>query len=277
MTTRHGVITVRSYGSQGDPALVLHGGPGAPGSARGLAEALASDFRVLEPLQRRSGDVPLTVDRHVEDLAQIAPARAAIVGWSWGAMLGLSYAACYPARVSALVLVGCGTYDERSRGLYKKAVANCLGEAGTRLVESLARDLNAARTATSRDEILAQLATAYMESESYEPIRGVERVDDELPPDAAGNRETWEDALRLQREDIEPRRFSAITARVVMMHGDTDPHPGPSTRDVLRVFVPQLEYVEFARCGHQPWIERYAREPFLAYLRRWLSLERRET
>jgi pimeloyl-ACP methyl ester carboxylesterase len=87
------------YGGGGLYVVVLHGGSRTPGSARGLAEAMSSDFRIVEPLLRRSDQVSLTVDRQVEDLAAVAPDRAVIVGWSWGAMLGLSCAASYPKRV----------------------------------------------------------------------------------------------------------------------------------------------------------------------------------
>ena len=111
-----------------------------------------------------------------------------------------------------------------------------------------------------------------MEAESYESIGEMDIVGP-LLPDHAGKQETWADALRLQREGREPERFHAISARVIMLHGDVDPHPGPSTRDVLRAWVPQLEYVEFEKCGHQPWNERHARERFLAVLRRWLLLD----
>ncbi|HSQ37662.1 MAG TPA: alpha/beta fold hydrolase, partial [Acidimicrobiia bacterium] len=88
-----------------------------------LARDLADGFTVLEPLQRRSGAVPSTVSRHVEDLAAVLPEGAAVVGWSWGAMLGLSFAAAHPGRVRSLALVGCGTYDEASRDDYERAVA----------------------------------------------------------------------------------------------------------------------------------------------------------
>src|SRR5437870_2762236 len=123
-------IDVRTYGVRGPPVVVLHGGPGAPGSAAGLARSLGSQFRVLEPLQRRSGMVPLTVARHVVDLADVAPEDAAIVGWSWGAMLALSYAAAHPDRVRSLALVACGTYDEGSRVLYRKDRDARLGAEG---------------------------------------------------------------------------------------------------------------------------------------------------
>src|SRR5690349_16643701 len=126
-------IEVRRWGGErggregGQSVVVLHGGPGAPGSAAGLARALAPFFHVLEPLQRRAGSVPLTVARHVEDLAAVAPEPATLVGWSWGAMLGLSFAARYPSRVSRLVLVCCGTYDVASRALLRQTLDRRLG------------------------------------------------------------------------------------------------------------------------------------------------------
>ncbi len=61
-------ITVRRYGDVGPAVYVLHGGPGSPGCALGLAQALGASFSVREPPQRRSGEVPMTVAQHVADL-----------------------------------------------------------------------------------------------------------------------------------------------------------------------------------------------------------------
>jgi pimeloyl-ACP methyl ester carboxylesterase len=113
-------IQVRRYAGARGPVVVLHGGPGAPGGVEGLALGLAGDFEVWEPFQRRSGEVDLTVDRHVSDLRDVAPDDATIVGHSWGAMLGLSYAARHPDGVRVLALVGCGTYDQASRAEYER-------------------------------------------------------------------------------------------------------------------------------------------------------------
>jgi pimeloyl-ACP methyl ester carboxylesterase len=115
-------IEVRKYAGAVGPVVLLHGGPGAPGAVAGLATGLAGDFEVWEPLQRRSGEVELTVDRHVDDLHDVAPHPVLIVGHSWGAMLGLSYAARYPELVRALTLVGCGTYTQASRDEYERRI-----------------------------------------------------------------------------------------------------------------------------------------------------------
>src|SRR5258708_320675 len=155
-------IQVRRYGSSGPTLVVLHGGPGAPGSAAGLAQALGEHFQVLEPLQRRSGRVALTVAQHVEDLWAIAPPPVAVVGWSWGAMLGLSFAARYPERVSALVLVGCGTYDSATRAIFKQSLDRRLGDEGRRKIRALQDRLAAESDKARRDVILGELGAAYM-------------------------------------------------------------------------------------------------------------------
>lgn len=91
------------------PIYFLHGGPGANGGLEGIA----AEFDGEAPLQRRSGDVPLTVARHVEDLFALVSGPPLLVGHSWGAMLALCYAAEHP--VDRVVLAGCGTFDSASR------------------------------------------------------------------------------------------------------------------------------------------------------------------
>ena len=57
---------------------------------------------------------------------------------------------------------------------------------------------------------------------------------------------------------------------VLMLHGAEDPHPGALIRDSLWPHLPHLEYHEWARCGHYPWLERCVRVEFFALLERWL-------
>src|SRR5438093_9638509 len=81
-------IQVREYGRSGSPVVLVHGGPGVPGSMAAIARRLADSFRVLEPLQRGGGSGPLTVARHVADLHETietlrGDARPALVGHSW--------------------------------------------------------------------------------------------------------------------------------------------------------------------------------------------------
>ncbi len=261
-------LRVQRHGPPGRPVLVLHGGPGAPGSATGLARALADPLHVLEPWQRWSSDVPLTVDRHVADLAQVVSEctpgeRPALVGESWGAMLALVFAARHPERVEALVLVGCGTFDPQARA---------------RLLQTLAQ-----RTTPELEAQRARLETEI--PDEAERLRETHRLLDPIYTysraaaaeqeiahfDSKGHRESWSDMLRLQASGVCPAEFRSIRCPVLMLHGSHDPHPGSMIRASLEPHVPQLEYHELERCGHRPWVEQHARDAFLALARSWLE------
>jgi len=172
------------------PVILVHGGPGAPGSLAPLRRALESTFRVSEPYQRHSdaeprdssetrGYAPLTVARHIADLGEIVESfgpRPALVGHSWGAMLALAYAAVYPDTLSRIALVGCGTFDMVAREAYFCAVAE-------------------------RND---------RSTHDYDPV---EPAAEHVWYDKRGHDEAWQDMLRLQREGVYPWRERHAAAR----------------------------------------------------------------
>jgi pimeloyl-ACP methyl ester carboxylesterase len=135
-------MRVRSYGTLGPQVVVLHGGPGAPGHMAPVARGPAESFRIIEPFQRRSGTEPLTVSRHVVDLHEVIQLRCgthrpALVGYSWGAMLALGYAAEHPKFAGPLVLIGCGTFDRVSRARMQETLHDRMDENLRRQLERL--------------------------------------------------------------------------------------------------------------------------------------------
>lgn len=260
-------IRTHVHGTAGPEVVVLHGGPGARGSARDLCKELASSFRVFEPWQRRRGPEPLTVARHVEDLHAVIRARCdpetppVIVGESWGAMLALAYAATHPGSVAAIALVGCGTFDRPAR----ERMHEVLHE---RMSDDLRVALVRARDIPDPDIRLAETHALLEPLYGHDP--GPRRTSDPLDLDARGHEEAWEDMIRLQEDGTYPAAFSRISCPVRMFHGEDDPHPGSATRDTLREAIPGLEYRSWPRCGHAPWRERGVREAFLDDLRGWL-------
>ncbi len=258
-------MSVREYGAKGPCVVLVHGGPGAGGYLAPLARTLADSFRVLEPLQRGSGSVPLTVATHVADLEQLVQERcegtAAVVGHSWGAMLALAHAAEYPHSARAIALIGCGTFDLESRDHMATTLTQRMGPELGRRVARLAWDV------PDPDQRLRRFAELTLPAHSYDIAVAELPVDD---CDARAHEETWNDALRLQREGHHPSAFAAIQAPVVMLHGADDPHPGRLIEASLRPHLPQLEYREWERCGHYPWLERAVRDDFVQVLRQWL-------
>jgi pimeloyl-ACP methyl ester carboxylesterase len=260
-------MQVREYGNSGPSVVVLHGGPGAPGYMAPVARGLADAFCVFEPFQRGSGDEPLTVARHVADLHEwvascCGGARPALVGHSWGAMLALAYAAAHPGCAAALVLVGCGTFDlaarDRLRAIREERMDDDLRRRIARLPEEF----------PDPDERLRVIGELTQSLDSYDLVS----TEGEMQAcDARAHHETWQDMVRLQAEGVYPAAFAAIEAPVLMLHGAVDPHPGRMIRASLEPHLLQLEYVEWERCGHYPWLERAVREEFFAVLRSWLA------
>ena len=258
-------LQFRSYGRSGPVVVLLHGGPGAPGLIQ-LARGLEDAFHVLEPFQRGSGGVPLSVELHVADLDEFLAThcrdrRPALVGHSWGAMLGLAYAAAHPDTASSLALVGCGTFDPTARRRLEEVRDERIGEDLQRRLATLADEI------TDVGERLKRRHELTMHTES------VDLIEPEAPGEVDGvaNRQTWDDMVRLQADGTYPAAFAAIQVPVLMLHGSFDPHPGAMIRDSLVPHIPQIEYREWERCGHYPWLERAAHREFFRVLHEWLG------
>lgn len=259
-------IECRCHGKEGKTVVLLHGGPGAPGSLLPLAGILKERFCVLEPFQRGRGRSPLTVESHVEDFHELVLSACqgepvAVVGHSWGAMLGLAAASAYPEDVRSLVLVGCGTFDAQSRSMMAKVLEGRTDGDLREKAGALKREIE------DPDERMKRYAALVAPLYSFDP----EGSDEPLACDGQAFEETWNDMLRLQGEGVYPAAFSAIRCPVLMLHGSWDPHPGRMIRDSLVAHIPQLEYVEMEECGHTPWLERRARDRFFSLLSDWLE------
>ena len=259
-------MKARMYGTRGPQVVVVHGGPGAPGSMAPVARELAGSCRVIEPWQRGSGGDPLTVARHVADLHELVGSRCAgsepvLVGHSWGAMLVLAYAAEYPEEIGPLVLIGCGTFDPVSRSRLQRDLDRRLTPSLRRRLATLPQEIPDA------DERLRVAGELLQTPYSHALVDSVPAIG---ACDARAYRETWDDMLRLQQEQVYPGSFAAIKAPILMLHGAADPHPGAMIRASLKPFVPQLEYREWQHCGHYPWLETEVLDEFFAVLREWI-------
>jgi pimeloyl-ACP methyl ester carboxylesterase len=260
---------VRTYGRHGPDVIVLHGGPAAIGDAEPTARALSKRFRVHEPFQRGRGDEPLTVAIHVADLDTVVASvsddcRPSLVGQSWGAMLALAYAAEHPASISALVLVGCGTFDQESRDRMNETINSRLDDRTRHKLDSLDSDYpDATERLFARYELTRPAYT-------FDAIPSDDQLSLSEPFDVRAHTETWNDMIRQQEKGVYPAAFSRIAAPVLMLHGDYDPHPGGSIYSTLKAFIPQLEYHELVNCGHAPWTERRARKEYFGVMTNWL-------
>jgi pimeloyl-ACP methyl ester carboxylesterase len=208
------------------------------------------------------------VDRHLEDLSRVISQyipgeRPALAGESWGAMLGLAFASRHPQRVSALVLIGCGAFDLQARAELQRTIEQRTSPELRARLADLERQVP--------DEGKAFVRAHELSDSIYTYCRAADADDRIEHFDLKGHVESWNDMVRLQEVGFYPAAFSSIRCPVLMLHGSYDPHPGAMIRDSLKTYIPHLEYREFDRCGHSPWIEEHARDRFLAEARGWLE------
>jgi pimeloyl-ACP methyl ester carboxylesterase len=220
-------------------------------------------FRVLEPFQSSIGT---TVADHVADLNEVVESCSegiapAMVGHSWGAMLVLAYAAAHPGMVGPIVLVCSGTFDLAARDRLSANLAK-------RMDQDMRRRLERVQQLPNPNDRFRALGDLTMEIYSYDLATTDQEIDESEP---GSNHETWEDMVRLQNEGVYPAAFAVIKSPVLMLHGARDPHPGGMIRASLARYIPQLEYREWERCGHYPWLEKATRDEFFSVLRNWLA------
>ncbi len=120
----HEIYWEQSGNPQGQPALFLHGGPGAGSSPSHRRFFDPSHYRVIVHDQRGAGrSRPLgelrdnSPDHLVQDIERLRRHlnvdRWLLFGGSWGSTLALLYAQRYPGRVSGIILRGVFTMRAR--------------------------------------------------------------------------------------------------------------------------------------------------------------------
>ena len=257
---------IRMYGAAPFTVAVIHGGPGAPGTMAPVARELAREWGVLEPLQTAD-----TLDGQVEELRAALEEHAALpvalIGSSWGAMLGVILAGRYPALIRKLILVGSGVYEQRYATHITPVRLARLSENERQQIELL-EPLLADPTTPDKNRIMGQLGDFFTKADAYDPLT----LDTELiEAQYQINQHVWADAVALRESGELLAIAGRIACPVVAIHGDYDPHPPEGIRDVLAPILKDFRFILLPHCGHLPWIEREARDAFYDLLRRELQ------
>src|SRR5271157_4078750 len=256
----------RRHGRPPYRVVLVHGGPGTPGTLAPVARELASWVGLLEPWQTAS-----TVVGQVEELGQqisdSTTPPVTLVGHSWGAWLSVLLAAQQPEKVRRLVLVGSGPFRARyAREIRARRMLRLRPDEWDELERTLRvvsrPPRNPASMAVRRIEKLVELADSY-ELLPHRP--GTVRFDPRM------YQKIWPEAEKMRATGALAGALRRIQAPVLVLHGANDPHPVRGVVDPLRAAGVNVRVVLFRRCGHTPWWERYARDAFLRALRKELA------
>lgn len=107
------LLAVRQSRGDGDPLLLLHGGPGAPDGVQTTIAPVLPEFRCISFDQRGVGqsvchDGRYGLPAYLGDVEAIREHMGIeswhVLGHSWGGLVAQAYTAAYPRRVKSLVL-----------------------------------------------------------------------------------------------------------------------------------------------------------------------------
>lgn len=220
----------RKYGAPPWQAIVLHGGPGAPGCAAGLCRGLEAEYGIIEHLQKARSIEGLTEEiKGLMDECELR--KTALIGHSFGAWLALLFAWKYPERVSRVILIGCGPLEQKY------------------LPELI-------KTREARKQ-------AGVDTDNFCPIPG--SGGDMLYFDEEQHHALMKEAMNLRESGELLNRAKAVDCPIIAFHGIYDPHPVDGIRKPL-TGQENFRLIEMERCGHDPWKEKWAREIFFEKL-----------
>jgi proline iminopeptidase len=254
-----GVIAAQRAGV-GDPALLLHGGPGLSEHLDELADELRRARLATVRFQQRgiapsTGEGPFDVARHVADAIAVLDLagieRAWLIGHSWGGYLALQIASRHPQRILGILAIGTlGGIGDGGAGTLGPNLLAKLGDDARRECEALdARE--AAGEATDADVLRAMelVWPAYFADPASAPP-----MPRDLAVSAACNAQTiasiGADAERLAAA------LATCTVPTVFLHGEDDPIEIDASAQATAEVMPRAEVVALAGVGHFPWLER---------------------
>lgn len=252
----------RKYGNESYTVAVIHGGPGAPGYMKPVAEELSQTCGVIEPLQSTN-----TIDGQVEELKVILKNNCTLpiilIGHSWGAWLSVIFAAEYPDYVKKIILISSGPFeDEYSYGINETRLKR-LSEKDVIELNKLKEELNNPNVKNKKD-IFKRFGELSSKADYYKPIGFTEDILD-YQPDVFQT--VMREVLYLRKSGKLIKIASRIKCPVIAIHGDYDPHPYKGVEEPLSKVIKDFNFKLLGDCGHYPWNEINAKDNFYKILR----------
>ena len=261
--TANGQLYYQTMG-QGDPVIVIHGGPGMdqgyllPGMA-----ALSQKHQVVFYDQLGCGrstatvidESHITINSFVEDIETLRKAlkfeKVTIVGHSWGGMLAMYYAVKYPKNIKKLVLMN----TVASSGIH-----DFVEELEKRTLPS-AGDFEKLKVSqefiNSDPQAITQYYRLFFQYYFHNP-KDLEKLNLQLEPKGAATgakvAKILEESIFVkytdQHDDLQKLKIPTL-----IIHGESDVIP-MSAANSMAHSIRGSKLVVLKNCGHFPYIEQ---------------------
>lgn len=249
---------VRLYGKAPYKIVLVHGGPGAIGSLRGFAQELSvlSPIGVVEAIQSKYSIAEL-IEELYNQINDNCNDKVSLIGHSWGAWLVALFAEKYPELIERIILIGSGPLEDKyvsEIGARRfKNLSEKDGEIFKRLIDNQATD-----------EDMKKISKVFEKSDNYclenKDLHRADKTDSQM------HNIIWEEAAKLRTNGKLLTSFKQIKSKIVLIQGEIDPHPARGIIIPLQENGVECETYILEKCGHSPFMEKYAKENFYKIL-----------
>ncbi len=210
--------TIRKYGQKSYQIGILHGGPGAAGEMKPVAENLSNCFGILELLQTEKS-VNGQIEELYNQLILNADFPVTLIGYSWGAWLGFLFTAKYPDLIKKLILISSGAFEEKYNNDLMNTRLERLDQHDRKEAERLISVIGSGNSDNGTLRDFGRLMTI-ADSFDYTPGNN-----DLVDLNMEVYQSVWSEASRLRKTKKLINHADNIKCPVVAIHGDYDPHP----------------------------------------------------
>lgn len=255
------MLTCKLHGQPPFRVAVIHGGPGAAGTVNELARLLSVHGGVLEPIQTQD-----SIAGQLEELKQTLDCYAkepvTLIGHSWGAMLAYLFTSQHPNYVKKLMMVGSGLFDPSYVPTMNDIRANRMTEDQRKMAHQYEEQLSS--NDENADVVFSQYGDLIGHIDAFDPF-------DKAPNEPMKGQfhiytTVWPEAVKMRESGALLRAGSHIQCPVIAIHGTHDPHPYQGIKNPLEAVIRDFTFILLEKCGHEPWIEKQAKEIFLNLL-----------
>lgn len=249
---------VRLYGEAPYKIVLVHGGPGAIGSLKGFAQELAelSQIGVVEALQSKYSIAELIEELYIQ-INDICSDKVTLVGHSWGAWLIALFAEKYPELMEHVILIGSGPLEDKYVSEIRIHRFQNLSEEDSGILQRLIDN-------QATDEDLEKIPNILEKSDNYCLENREEHKADKT--DSEMHNKVWSEAVKLRTSGKLLTSFKNIKSKIYLIQGQVDPHPVKGVTIPLQENGVLCETYVLEKCGHSPFMEKYAKDEFYKIL-----------
>jgi pimeloyl-ACP methyl ester carboxylesterase len=240
--------------------ILLHGGPGAIGSLEPLARELSEDFGVIEHLQSKK-----SIEKEMNELNNIIERNAdvpvTIIGHSYGAWFATLFADKYPLDIRKLILVSSGPFkNENAKNIMDTRFERLSEEERENARNYM--DIIFNKKEGDKKEALTKFGTLMTKTDSYELIE--EKPKTKVDFDLFDTLSKEISDLRYDEKLLDS--LEKVEIPIVFIQGNYDPHPADKLKETVEKHGNNTKFYLLKKCGHYPWLEKYAKDDFITIL-----------